>query len=102
MDLTAWASIIGAAAGVTGVAVAVAAAVGRPLRRLSRQNDEFRLDWYGEQARPGRAAVPGVPERLTRIEAELKPNGGGSLRDAVNRLEHRLDEHLKAHSGGAS
>lgn len=29
----------------------------------------------------------GMPERLDRIEAELHPNGGGSLRDAVNRLE---------------
>jgi hypothetical protein len=23
---------------------------------------------------------------------ELRPNGGGSLKDQVNRLEHRLDE----------
>lgn len=29
----------------------------------------------------------GMPERLDRIEAELHPNGGGSLRDAVNRTE---------------
>jgi len=25
--------------------------------------------------------------------AELKPNGGSSLRDAVNRIEERLDSH---------
>lgn len=31
--------------------------------------------------------IPGMPERMDRIEAELHPNGGGSLRDVVNRLE---------------
>lgn len=35
---------------------------------------------------------PGMPERLDRIEAELHPNGGGSLRDAVNRTENELAE----------
>ncbi|MEU3456895.1 hypothetical protein ABZ671_25335 [Micromonospora sp. NPDC006766] len=82
--------------------------VGRPLRRLSQQNDEFRQDWYGTPARPGRDAVPGVPERLRRIETELHPNSGGTLRDAINRVEARLggvetrlDDHIRSHRGGA-
>lgn len=29
----------------------------------------------------------GMPERLDRIEAELHPNGGSSMRDAINRVE---------------
>lgn len=33
----------------------------------------------------------GMPERLDRIEAELHPNGGGSLRDAINRTEKGLE-----------
>lgn len=28
-------------------------------------------------------------EAVGRLEAELKPNGGSSLRDAVNRIEHQ-------------
>lgn len=34
--------------------------------------------------------IPSTPERLKRIEAELHPNGGSSLRDAVNRTETEL------------
>jgi len=30
--------------------------------------------------------VHGLSERLEAVEAQLKPNGGGSLRDAVDRL----------------
>lgn len=30
---------------------------------------------------------PGISDRLKTVEAELKPNGGGSMRDAVNRVE---------------
>lgn len=86
---------------MVGAAVAVGAAVGRPLRRIiqqneqmARRNDEFREDWYGTAARPGRDAEPGVMERLKgiearqgRVESQLVTNGGSSLRDAVNRIE---------------
>ena len=94
-------ALIGIGGGITGAlaaALTVGVTVGRPLRKLSRQNDEFREDWYGESARPGRSAVPGVPERLARIEAELQPNHGSSLRDAINRVEVRLEDHIHAHS----
>ncbi len=33
-----------------------------------------------------------LPEQLASIAAELKPNGGGSMRDAVNRIE--LGQHV--------
>jgi hypothetical protein len=33
-----------------------------------------------------------VKKNLTEIKAEFKPNGGGSLKDQVNRLEKRHDE----------
>jgi hypothetical protein len=35
---------------------------------------------------------PGINERLKKVELELRPNGGGSMRDAVHRVEqHALD-----------
>lgn len=97
MDLASLTGVVGGALGVVVAAIAVGGAVGRPLRRLSRQNDEFREDWYGQPARPGRPAEPGVMERLVRIEKELHPNGGGSLRDAINGLAVRLDDHIRGH-----
>lgn len=44
---------------------------------------KFQRDWDGEPAGPGRDAVPGVMERLNRIDGELKRNGGESLKDKV-------------------
>lgn len=105
MSLQTWGAI-GLVLGVILTALTLVVMVGKPLRRLARQNDEFREDWYGTPARPGRAAVPGVPERLALIERELKPNSGSSLRDAVGRVETRLggvetrlDDHIRSHGG---
>lgn len=97
MNLIELGSIAGSATALVGTGALVIRYVGSPLRRLAQQNDEFREDWYGLPARPGRSAVPGVPERLARIEQELRPNGGSTLRDAVNRLEQRFDDHLRTH-----
>lgn len=98
MSLQTWAAA-GLILGVIVSALALAGMVGKPLRRLARQNDEFREDWYGTPARPGRTAVPGVPERLALIEKELKPNSGSTLRDAIGRLENRLEDHIRSHGG---
>jgi hypothetical protein len=97
MDLANLTVVAGSALGVVVAAIAVGGAVARPLRRLSRQNDEFREDWYGQPARPGRPAEPGVMERLSGIEHELRADGGGSLRDAVNQVAVRLDDHIRSH-----
>lgn len=101
MTLQTWAAV-GVVLGVVLTALTLAALIGRPLRKLARQGDEFREDWYGTPARPGRAAVPGVPERLALIEKELKPNSGGTLRDAISRVETRLEDHIRTHNGGAA
>ncbi|MEV0236860.1 hypothetical protein [Nonomuraea sp. NPDC050786] len=68
---------------------------------------DFLDDWKGEPARPGVEARPGVPERITRMEAELHPNHGTSLRDVADRLEESvrrvedgLAEHLRQHRDG--
>lgn len=54
--------------------------------------DTFMRDWSGEPAAPGRSAVPGVMERLNRIDGELKRNGGSSMKDAVARVEKKLTQ----------
>lgn len=56
------------------------------IKRLDREQDEraeFRRAWYGESSAPGRDAVPGIPERINRMDGELQRNGGSSLKDAV-------------------
>lgn len=59
--------------------------------------NQFLVDWSGEDARPGRDAIPGVMERLNNIDGSLKNNGGGSLKDAIDRIEcrvNRIDQRL--------
>ncbi|MBM0257038.1 hypothetical protein [Micromonospora sp. 4G55] len=101
MTLQTWIAA-GVVLGVVSSALVLAGLIGRPLRKLARQNDQFREDWYGMPARPGRDAVPGVPERLARIEQEFRTNGGSTLRDAIGRLETRLEDHIRSHNGGTS
>lgn len=108
-----------AAAVVTlGTAVGVTVAGGRWCRARWRRVSDFLDDWNGEPARPGFAGRPGVPERLATVEAtmtataaevatiraEVTPNGGGSMKDAVGRIDARtrqtgdlLKRHLDWH-----
>lgn len=92
------------AALVWGGAATVLSAVGallwravRGVVRLGRRVDQFMDDWAGEEGRPGVPARPGVmervsaiEERLQRVEHELYPNSGDSLRDAVDLANERL------------
>lgn len=77
----------------------------RPLRRTAKGFEQFLEDWNGVPGRPGFDPIPGVPERLhllernakadrellERIDHELHPNSGGSLRDKVNKTSEDLD-----------
>jgi hypothetical protein len=56
------------------------------------QLDKFLRDWSGEPAEPGRDRVPGVMERLNNIDGELKHNGGSTMKDAVKRIEAKLQK----------
>ena len=38
-----------------------------------------------------------VDSRVNRMYREMKPNGGSSLRDAVDRIERKVDGHIKWH-----
>ncbi len=39
-----------------------------------------------------------VALKTGKLSKELKPNGGASLRDAVDRIEKRLDQHDEVHA----
>lgn len=67
--------------------------------RTGKKWDMFLDDWHGSEARPGRPAVPGIMQRMVDLEEGLRtirhevfPNSGGSLRDAVDRLERQATD----------
>ena len=71
--------------GLTAIAVVV-----RGTFRLARKASHLLDDLIGEEARPGVDARPGLTERIGRIEHELGPNSGSSLRDSIDRIEAML------------
>ena len=56
---------------------------------------KFIRDWEGEPAEAGRDAVPGVMERLNKLDGELSNNGGNSVKDKVDRLVKNQDKIFK-------
>jgi hypothetical protein len=70
-------------------------------------------DWKGEPERPGHDRVPGVMEqlagfrdgqqevkdRLDSVERIVTRNGGASLRDAIDRIEFLLAQHVDDYNG---
>ena len=38
-----------------------------------------------------------IDARINRITQEMKPNGGQSMRDAVDRIEKKIDGHISWH-----
>ena len=59
----------------------------------------FLDDYFGEEARPGFEGRAGMQERMRIIEQELKcvsyemrPNSGTSIKDAIARIEKRLEQ----------
>ncbi|WP_405759415.1 hypothetical protein OG234_13075 [Streptomyces sp. NBC_01420] len=86
--------------GAISVIGAVTTVLWRALRassHLASRAGQFLDDWYGEEERAGVPARPGVMERLGDLETglqqvrhEVRPNSGGSLRDAVDLANWRL------------
>ncbi|GAB3224083.1 hypothetical protein GCM10027447_12320 [Glycomyces halotolerans] len=77
-----------------GAAATVLWKLGRGVVRLLRQVRTFLEDWNGEPERPGVPARPGVLERLERLDAQVHPNSGSSLRDAVDETRQLLRGHI--------
>jgi hypothetical protein len=66
--------------------------------KLTKRFIHFLDDYFGEEARPGFDGRPGMQERLSYMESEIscisyemRPNSGSSIKDAINRIEKRLD-----------
>lgn len=64
---------------------------------IIKKLNEFLEDWRGEDARPGYSRKLGMPERLEkieqrlhRVEGQLVPNGGDSLRDKVDQIVDKI------------
>lgn len=88
--------LVGLTAGLTALGWLVTRAV-RGLRNIGHLVDDLR----GEPARDGVPARPSLMSRLAAVEesvaktqAEVTHNGGGSLKDAVTRIERRVNEHV--------
>ena len=80
------------AIGVIGVGVYKAS-------KLVKRFIHFLDDYFGEEERPGFDGRPGLQERLKFMEEEIacisfemRPNHGTSIKDAVARIEQRLDK----------
>lgn len=58
----------------------------KKLKRWSEWMERFMRDWEGEEAEPGRDRVPGVMERLNKLDGELSNNGGSTTKDKVDKL----------------
>lgn len=86
-----WAGTIIAVAGVvrlaiTGFTKAVRVTVGDEFRKVwSELADQD--EWFHTELRDLRTAVSDVQE-------QFRPNGGGSLRDSIDRLEKMLRDHV--------
>ncbi len=91
-QVTMWATTIIAVGGAIAVLWGLTRPVIKKTRNLLNSLDKFIRDWEGEEAAPGRQAVPGVMERLNRIDGELKHNGGSSMKDSLKRVEKKLGE----------
>ena len=66
---------------------------------LTKRFIHFLDDYFGEESRPGFEGRPGLQERLRFMEEEIacisfemRPNHGTSIKDAVKRIEDRLDK----------
>lgn len=91
-EATMWATTIIAIGGAVGVIWKLTRPVVKKTKGLLEALSRFVKDWEGEEPAPGRDAVPGVMERLNRIDGELKHNGGSTMKDAVKRIENKLQK----------
>jgi hypothetical protein len=87
-----WSATIIAVGGALGVIWKVITPVFKRLKTLINSLDLFTRDWFGEEATPGRVAVPGVMERLNAIDGQFKNNGGSSMKDSMDEMHKDIKE----------
>ena len=83
---------VGLVLGILGGGSALLYPLIKKIDNLFKTWGRFITDWEGEEAAPGRDAVPGVMARLNKLDGELTHNGGKSVKDVVVRLEKRQDK----------
>jgi hypothetical protein len=81
-----------AVGGAFGIVWRLFRPIARKTKALMEALDLFTTDWFGEKARPGHKAVPGVMDRLQKLENELTHNGGTSMKDALKRVEDKINQ----------
>lgn len=70
----------------------------RPSYEVVSKFAQFLDDWFGEPARPGiaperlgvMARLSKLEESTTRVEHEVKPNEGASMKDQISRIEEHV------------
>jgi hypothetical protein len=62
--------------------------------RFANSQSEQDEEWSGE-LRQLRNRVTELADGVFWLESELRPNHGSSLRDAVDRIERRLEHHIE-------
>ena len=84
---TIWAiSAVGGAAAAITAMYQVFKPLHHKLKRFFDWVGRFMRDWEGEESEKGRDRVPGVMERLNKLDGELTNNGGKSTKDVVDKL----------------
>jgi predicted transcriptional regulator len=83
---------VGLILGIIGGGSALLYPLLKKINNMLKTWSRFMTDWEGEEAAPGRDAVPGVMARLNKLDGELTHNGGKSVKDVVVRLEKRQDK----------
>ena len=88
---------------LTSAVVGLGAWIGRWAWRILSRTTRFLDDFFGEPSHDGLPPKPGVMARLevltedvNRVRNQVIPNGGSSLRDAVDRVAVDLKEHREA------
>ena len=79
-------------ASVVGALGVIFHPVYKRVKDLGEWIDQFKRDWMGEEEAPGRDRVPGVMERLNKLDGELSQNSGKSTKDVVNKLFYKQEQ----------
>lgn len=88
MDALTITTIAASVVAILTFVVATAKFIVQPIRRILQQSEDFRLDWYGQPARPGRTAELGVMDILK------------GHKDQLSDIETKLSKHMADGHGG--
>lgn len=90
--ILAWSAAIVSVGGALGILWKIFRPIFVTYRRITASVDLFMKDWFGEPGDELHPKKAGMLERMSSVEAELKHNGGSSIKDAVKRIENKLVE----------